>query len=128
MKFATRFSFSVVLVLVLVVPFLNGQQATFPPGVYTASGASFESAWTWVDYGAHVHYGLQLQGAGKSPFGYQQPFAYLISAGPNACDFAGYSSDNGYVPGTYLSSIAYVFVGSVPTHQTLTVTLSYHAL
>ncbi|MFY9561767.1 MAG: hypothetical protein WAQ52_16150 [Terriglobales bacterium] len=94
---------------------------------YAFVGASFESAWAWDGLPGTTHYGLQLQTTAKSPFGYQQGFVREIPSGPNACDFAGDSSPNGLDGGSDYS-IAYVYVGTVPSLQTLTVTLSYHAL
>jgi len=95
---------------------------------YSSSGASAESVWAWDSTPDSAHYGLQLQTTAKSPFWYQQGFARRIPDGPNACDFAADSSRYGWVEASTNSSIAYVYVGPVPSLQTLTVTLSYHAL
>jgi hypothetical protein len=96
--------------------------------IHAIAGASFESVWALDITPDSAHYGLQLQTTAKSPFGYQQGFARTIPDGPNACDFAADSSRSGVADVSTNSSIAYVYAGLVPSLQTLTVTLSYHAL
>lgn len=91
------------------------------------AGAAFESVSAWDGTSDSAHYGLQLQTTAKSPFGYQQGFARQIPDGPDACNFAADSNSSGLIDHGN-PSIAYVYAGLVPSLQTLTVTLSYHAL
>jgi hypothetical protein len=92
-------------------------------------GASLQSAYVWsLDSG--FHYGLQLQNAGNWT-GYQQGFVSNATPAPNACDFANPAQLYGYELAFSLgsdSSIRYAYAGPVPSHKTITVTLSYHGL
>ena len=98
----------------------NGNSSNwFVPGFEGVVG------WDQVSAGPGPNYGLQLQNAGKTPFGYQQGFARAANYGPNACDFAANSL--GLIE-YYDGSLAYVYAGPVPAQQTMTVTLSYRGL
>jgi hypothetical protein len=103
-----------------------------PDGIRSnPAGASLESAWA-LDQETVGADGLQLQNLGKSPFSYQHAFVYEYSVPPNACDFAFNSIVGGLIDPTKGSgkdpSVSYVYVGGVRSQQTITVTLSYHAL
>jgi hypothetical protein len=100
-----------------------------PDGDATQSslaGGSVQSAWSW-DFTTNAwHRGLQLLNSTKSPFGYQQGFAYGLNSGPNACAFAFNANPNGVAGGGGANtSISYAYAGPVAAHQTLTVTMTY---
>jgi hypothetical protein len=73
-----------------------------------------------------LHYGLQLENAGKWS-GYQQGFVQNGPGGPNPCAFAFNADPYGLVENAD-SSLVYAYAGVVPAHKTVAVTLNYRGL
>jgi hypothetical protein len=90
-------------------------------------GGSLQSAFALHNTpGDPFHYGLQLQNAGQRS-GYQEGFVQRVATGPNACAFA-FNADVSGIAGNIDISLVYAYVGPVPAHQTVTVTLNYRGL
>jgi hypothetical protein len=91
---------------------------------FVIAGASLQGAFAWHDdRDVPFQYGLQLQNIGKWD-GYQQAFVQAIPTGPQPCAFAFNADERGRVDSTDVS-LVYAYVGPVPAHKTVTVTLSY---
>ena len=91
------------------------------------AGSSFQSAFAWDVRNNSFRLGLQVENVGHWN-GFQQGYIQRIPNPPNPCAFAFNSDTGGYLNGFIESkdvSLVYAYVGNVPAHKTVTVTLSY---
>jgi hypothetical protein len=92
--------------------------------VHANFGATRNAALAWKF--STPGYGLMLQNARTSQFGFTNGYAIFGEDGPNPCDFAGLASDH-IIEGGHGSPVL-AYVDTVPAKKTKTATMNYKGM